>query len=1153
MAQQPRTVSPLPSTSRERIRRRTRRLGESLPARARRHAPEQLEERCVFAAPTLATISNVTLQAGAPLHIALDGFDADGDQLTYSAISDNGNLGLTIPTGNRSMKISVVHASSGQSGDVAINGDMIFQLFDDLAPNTAGRIAQLAQSGFYNGLTFHRIASPGNPFVIQGGDPSGNGTGGSGVNFDDEFNVLLQHTSKGILSMAKTSDDTNDSQFFITATATRHLDFNHSIFGFLTEGESIRAAIQGIPVGTNDVPLSPVFMQNVSVFVDHENGVLRLSAPEGTTGTANVTVTVSDGNGGTAQRTFQVTIVADTTNNRPFLHPTPAVVNIPRGGSTTFSVSATDVEGGQMIFGTLTGLSGFGIEALPATVTPDGQVGTTTFKITNTTAPAGTYTVRLAVRDGDQASNATTSDSQLLTINVVDFQMLTDNGASSSDLVTDRNNTPSRLMQFRVGTNANSTVVLKRGDDIIGSAVADANGVATVTTNGAVPLADGTHVITAYRDDGGTLTAIADPITITVDTTAPIFTSTPVLTAIAGLTYSYNAQTNEEGSLGLVYELQQRPAGMTIDPNTGQITWVPTVGQPNGAAVVVRARDQFGAITDQPFEVYVEVPPTIAAIANQSLNEGVPFSIIVTATDANTPPSQLTYSLVGTVPNGAAIDPTTGEFTWTPSESQGPGTYDITIRAKDDTGLAGDRTVRFTVGEVNTPPSLAALVDRVIEEGGTVSFTASASDADLPAQTLTYSLGPGAPDGATIDPSTGAFSFTAGELHGGQTFAIEVRVSDGNGGLDSKTFQIEVIETNSAPTINPIPTLLVSQGDLLSFTVVANDSDVPTQTISFSLGDDAPAGATIDPATGLVTWQTAEDEESRQVNFTVIVTDSEGLSSSLVVTVQVGNDAPLAWFPGGPFAAQLASTATLLSGAVLPPVLPLVSTVTAPGGGNDFVGEPPEFIAGAPNFRFGPDTGVQALLPPLDRHEVQRPQNEEGGQEKVNDNRANPANKQENNAHRSTGALPGATAEQHAPAAENEPSEDELYEAAVASLDLAQADVVLEVLLADRTESGGVSFALRSRPNAPQVDPLALAARDAQAGTAANPTGAANKSAAGEQPAVEAKPARPKKMSPSQVHATTAVLFPLLVTEVAHRDDRQRGTRDIGPWRWRKS
>lgn len=1100
--------------------------------------------------------------AGAPLHIALDGFDADGDTLTFSATSDNANLGLAVPTGNRSLKITVAHAPSSNPNDIAINGDMIFQLFDDLAPDTAARIAELAQQGFYNGLTFHRVADDGDvnnplgpqPFVIQGGDPAGNGSGGSGVTFDDEFNVLLQHTSKGILSMAKSSDDTNDSQFFVTAKSTRFLDFNHSIFGFQTEGESIRAAIQSVPVGANDKPLSPVFMQNVSVFVDPENGVLRLSAPEGFSGSASVTVTVDDGNGGTAQRTFQVTIVPDTgdnSNGHPFLNPTPAIIDIPRGGSTTFDITATDVEGGQMQFGILTGATGLDVTLESAVVTPVGQVGTAKYTITNTTAPIGTHTLRLAVVAADQAVSASTADSQLLTVRVNGIEMLTDNGSSSTDRVTNRNNTPDKLMQFRVGVvDPGATVVLKVGDDVIGSGTAGADGLVTITTNGTTTLADGAQTVTAYRDDNGTLTQIGESLTITIDTVAPIFSSSPPLTAVAGLTYSYNAQTNEEGTTGHVYELQQRPAGMTIDPITGQVTWVPTVGQPNANVVVVRARDQFGAITDQAFEVYVEVPPVVDPLADQTLTEGMPFSLTVTATDANTPPGQLTFSLTGTVPAGAAIDPTTGEFTWTPSEVQGPGTYDINIRATDDTSLAGVRTVKFTVLEVNTPPALAPITDRTIEEGGSLLFATSASDADLPAQSLTYSLGPGAPVGAAIDASSGFFSFVPNELQGGESFTIELRVSDGNGGSDSKTFLVTVLETNLAPVIEALPTQSVSQGDLVTFLVSASDPDVPVQSLAFSLGDDAPAGATIDPDTGLVTWQTAEDQESGETSFTVIVTDSAGLSASRLVTVQVGNDAPLALFPGGPFAAEAADTLATLSGSVLPPVLPLTSALAAPGlgGGPGYVGEPPEFTPGAPNFRFGPDTGVQALAPPLERYEVQRPEGEDANKEEKKEDTKPADNDQQNNSADATNGQPDRDGE---PATDTEPSEIDLYEAAVASLDLAQADVVLEVLLADRNESTALSFALRQGTAAKPADSLAVAARDAQSSTPAKQAqGDAKPEVIAQAAATKVKHAAPVR----HAHASTAaVLFPLLVTELARREDRARGPRDIGPWRWRRS
>ena len=118
---------------------------------------------------------------------------------------------------------------------------MVFQLFEDKAPRPTGRVIELAQDGFYDGIIFHRVIKD---FVIQGGDPTGTGTGGSTLgDFDDQFHVDLQHNREGLLSYAKSTDDTNDSQFFVTLGATRHLDFNHSIFGILTEGYHVLEAI----------------------------------------------------------------------------------------------------------------------------------------------------------------------------------------------------------------------------------------------------------------------------------------------------------------------------------------------------------------------------------------------------------------------------------------------------------------------------------------------------------------------------------------------------------------------------------------------------------------------------------------------------------------------------------------------------------------------------------------------------------------------------------------------------------------------------------------------------------------------------------------------------------------------------------------------
>ena len=299
---------------------------------------ELLEIRSLLTAtPVLAPLADVTLLSGSPLHIPLNGSDADGQALAFSATSSNSDVTTYVPAGNRSIAI-----------DVQNFGVMTFELFEDKAPRATEQIIELAQSGFYDGSTFHRVIDN---FVLQGGDPNGvpAGTGGSSLgNFDDQFHPDLQHNRTGVLSMAKSLDDTNDSQFFITEGAQRHLDSQHTVFGLLTTGESVREAISGTPV-TSSVPNTAVVINSFTVFADIENGVLMLSAPEGVTGAATITVTVSDTDGNQSQQTFDVTIQADPANNQPFLADIPSVrtlVNTP----TELQLTRIDLEGNAATF-----------------------------------------------------------------------------------------------------------------------------------------------------------------------------------------------------------------------------------------------------------------------------------------------------------------------------------------------------------------------------------------------------------------------------------------------------------------------------------------------------------------------------------------------------------------------------------------------------------------------------------------------------------------------------------------------------------------------------------------------------------------------------------------------------------------------------------
>jgi cyclophilin family peptidyl-prolyl cis-trans isomerase len=576
-----------------------------------RAALEPLEQRTLLAAPTLATIPNVTLLSGAPLHIPLDGADADGDALTYTVTITNPAVTHLLPTTNRSLRLAVSHASSGAT-DPAFTGNMVFQLFEERAPRTTARIIQLAQSGFYNGLTFHRVI-PG--FMIQGGDPLGTGTGGSGVDFDDEFHAGLQHTSSGLLSMAKSFDDTNDSQFFITAAPTRHLDFNHSIFGRLVEGDATRNQVNNVPRDANDKPLGATTITSATVFNDNQNRVLTLMAPAGYTGAAQVTVTASDGKGGTAQRVFQVSVAADMNNNHPFLGPI-ADISTRANTPVNFQLTATDVEGDAPVYlnwvGIYNNFVAAGTGERGQLISPDGnQFGEDIEVVVNGSTGAGTITPKNNVAGVfpiyvGVAQTTAAFDSQVVPLFVspaaptsIDLVAASDTGTSNTDNLTRlRNNDASNRLQFLVtGVLPGAEVRVFAAGTLIGTATVPAGQTSvTVTTNGTTALTNGVKAITAtqtlndYAWTAGNRSGTTDlaslpsaALNITVDAVAPTLVGQPAFHHDASphkLTYRFSE--NVAASLAPADVQVERPgfdtppfpaATVSYDTNTNTATF----------------------------------------------------------------------------------------------------------------------------------------------------------------------------------------------------------------------------------------------------------------------------------------------------------------------------------------------------------------------------------------------------------------------------------------------------------------------------------------------------------------------------------------------------------------------------------------------------
>ncbi|HEX8199671.1 MAG TPA: peptidylprolyl isomerase, partial [Isosphaeraceae bacterium] len=390
----------------------------------RRPQAEALETRQLLVA-SLSPIGPLSVPQGLGFQLPLEG--GAGRPQTYAVASDNPALRATVARG-QFLTLGVTHASSGRAGDPTFNGTLTLQLFEDLTPLTAARIEQLVTQGFYTSPTtnpnpselpggvnlpsknFHRVV-PG--FVVQAGSPTGTGTGNvnqPGFPFPDEFVQQLAFTGTGQLAMANAGDDTNSSQFFITTSSPRNLDFNHTIFGQLVADPQgilpqMEAVARDVPPNSTEQsrPVSPILITSATLSPVSPDGVVHIDTTTATAGqAATITVTATDpADGTTAVQSFPVTVAADPTNDRPFLGPIgDQVVGFAR--SVTFRVPVVNREPGDqlnfIVRGGINSATGQFTDVQNATVSINQTTGDVTVT-PRANFPGGPITLLVGVRD----------------------------------------------------------------------------------------------------------------------------------------------------------------------------------------------------------------------------------------------------------------------------------------------------------------------------------------------------------------------------------------------------------------------------------------------------------------------------------------------------------------------------------------------------------------------------------------------------------------------------------------------------------------------------------------------------------------------------------------------------------------------------------
>lgn len=321
----------------------------------------------------------------------------------------------------------------------------------------------------------------------------------------------------------------------------------------------------------------------------------------------------------------------------------------------------------------------------------------------------------------------------------------------------------------------------------------------------------------------------------------------PVLQAIGNKTVTegslltFTASATSAFGFPILYTLGPgTPAGAAIHVSTGVFQWTPTADQGPGIyPITVTATENAGGFLSDSETIQVTVldsgAPIVTNPGNKTIAEGSLLSFGMTATDPDVPPQTFTFSLEAGAPAGASISPLGGVFSWTPGEAQGPGVYPITVDVSDGTSI-GFTTFVVTVTEVDLAPSIVPIGNKTVTEGETLSFVATATDPDLPPQSLRFSLPFGNPSGATIT-TAGQFSWTPLENQGGILHTVTVMVSENQvpSLSDTDVFTVTVIENNLPPILFQPSDMTVIEGESIVQILVGSDGgDNPGQFLTYS-------------------------------------------------------------------------------------------------------------------------------------------------------------------------------------------------------------------------------------------------------------------------------------------------------------------------------
>jgi hypothetical protein len=440
----------------------------------------------------------------------------------------------------------------------------------------------------------------------------------------------------------------------------------------------------------------------------------------------------------------------------------------------------------------------------------------------------------------------------------------------------------------------------------VGGSVTFGNSAKLLTT--AAFNISGTYTLRLTATDGvnsasDTLQVSALPATAN---NLPVLAAVSGTTVLAGATLAFTLSATDADGDSIVYSAIGLPAGATLNPASGAFSWSPTAGQVGSYDVAFIASDGRGGTAARivAYVVSTNQAPVISAIGDKTVAETQLLAFTVSAIDADADP--LTWSAAG-LPTGAVFNTSSGAFTWTPTAGQS-GTYAVTFNVSDGRGGTDSETITITVTAfVNFPPVLDDIMDMSGTVGLTLTFTLHATDPN--SDPITYS-GSSLPAGATLNPSTGVFSWTPAAV---SVSTVTFRASDGRGGVSSQSIHIIVFGAagNHAPVLAAVGNKTVAEAAALAFTLSATDADGNTITYSAT---NLPSGAVLNSATGAFSWTPGTGTAA--VYFVTFTADDSvgGTDSETIdITVTAAGSVPGGGTGGGGGGCDLGSDTTGLS------------------------------------------------------------------------------------------------------------------------------------------------------------------------------------------------------------------------------------------------